>query len=107
MSKNIDSHQHFWRYDPARDVWITDAMQVLKRDFLPSHLATELDANGIDASIAVQADQSEGETMFLLDVAERSERVAWGRRSSGAEPVYIFLVRFAGPCAVGAGRRLH
>ena len=73
---NIDSHQHFWKYDFARDAWITDSMQVLRRDFLPEQLALEFDANGIDASIAVQADQSEAETLFLLDLAERSERIA-------------------------------
>jgi len=73
---NIDSHQHFWKYDSARDTWITDAMRVLKRDFLPDELAVALGANGIDASIAVQADQSEQETLFLLDLAERSNRVA-------------------------------
>jgi L-fuconolactonase len=49
---------------------------VLKRDFLPEHLAAELVANDIDASIAVQADQSEDETMFLLDLAEQNECVA-------------------------------
>jgi L-fuconolactonase len=73
---NIDSHQHFWKYDSAREAWITDAMRVLKRDFLPDELAVDLDANGIDASIAVQADQSEQETLFLLDLAERSDRIA-------------------------------
>jgi L-fuconolactonase len=72
----IDSHQHFWRYDAVRDAWITDSMAVLKRDFLPEHLAAEFAANGIDASIAVQVDQSENETMFLLDLAERNERIA-------------------------------
>jgi L-fuconolactonase len=72
----IDAHQHFWRYDTARDAWITDSMAVLKRDFLPEHLAAELAANGIDASVAVQADQSENETMFLLDLAEKNEPVA-------------------------------
>src|SRR5260370_36737765 len=72
----IDSHQHFWRYDAARDAWITEPMAVLKRDFLPEHLAAELTANGIDASIAVQADQSENETMFLLDLAEQNKRIA-------------------------------
>src|SRR4029077_16110378 len=39
-------------------------------------LAAELAANGMDASIAVQAGQSENETMFLLDLAERNERIA-------------------------------
>src|SRR5690348_4432340 len=72
----IDSHQHFWRYDAARDAWITDSMAVLKRDFLPEHLAPELMANGIDASIAVQADQSEKETTFLLELAEKNGRIA-------------------------------
>jgi L-fuconolactonase len=72
----IDSHQHFWRYDAVRDTWITDSMAVLRRDFLPEHLAAELAANGIDASIAVQADQSESETMFLLGLAEKNKSVA-------------------------------
>ena len=72
----IDSHQHFWRYDAVRDAWITDSMAVLKRDFLPEHLAAELAANGLDASIAVQADQSESETMFLLGLAEKNKSVA-------------------------------
>ena len=73
---SIDSHQHFWRYDPARYGWIDESMGVLKRDFLPEQLASELDANKMDASIAVQADQSEQETLFLLDLAKRSRRIA-------------------------------
>jgi L-fuconolactonase len=72
----IDSHQHFWRYDAVRGAWVTDSMAVLRRDFLPEHLAAELSPNGIDASIAVQADQSESETMFLLDLAEKNRRIA-------------------------------
>ena len=72
----IDSHQHFWRYDPVRDAWITDDMAVLKHDFLPDQLARELDTNGIDASVAVQADQSENETLFLLELAEKNRRIA-------------------------------
>ena len=72
----IDSHQHFWRYDAARDGWIKDSMSVLKRDFLPEELEGECKANGIDATIAVQADQSEADTLFLLDLAKRSKRIA-------------------------------
>ena len=71
----IDSHQHFWRYDAARDAWITDAMAILKKDFLPEAFERECDANGIDGSIAVQADQSEADTLFLLDLAERNKRI--------------------------------
>jgi L-fuconolactonase len=73
---NIDSHQHFWRYDAARDAWITDAMSLLKRDFLPAEFVRELDANGMDGSIVVQVDQSEEETLFLLDLAKQNERIA-------------------------------
>jgi L-fuconolactonase len=72
----IDSHQHFWRYNPTRDAWITDDMSILKRDFLPEELALECKANGLDASIAVQADQSEEETLFLLEMAEENSQIA-------------------------------
>src|SRR5260370_37287983 len=82
----IDSHQHFWRYDAVRDAWITGSMSVLRRDFLPEHLAAECAANGMDASIAVQADQSENETMFLLELPEKNKRIAgvvgWADRLS-------------------------
>jgi L-fuconolactonase len=67
----IDAHQHFWHYAPVRDSWITDEMSVLQRDFLPEHLETELVEQGIDGSVAVQADQSEDETRFLLQLAQR------------------------------------
>ncbi|HKT26213.1 MAG TPA: amidohydrolase family protein, partial [Terriglobales bacterium] len=47
-----------------------------KRDFLPADLLPELRANGIDACVAVQADQSEEETRFLLDLAENHSEIA-------------------------------
>jgi L-fuconolactonase len=72
----IDAHQHFWRFNPVRDAWITDEMSVIRRDFLPCDLEPELEANGVDATIAVQADQSEAETEFLLGLAEGNRRIA-------------------------------
>ncbi len=63
-SMRIDAHQHFWKFNPVRDAWITEEMGVLRRDFLPQDLVPELAANQMDASIAVQADQSEEETHF-------------------------------------------
>lgn len=72
----IDAHQHFWKYNAVRDRWITDAMSALKRDFLPEDFVPEREANRIDASIAVQGDQSEGETTFLLDLAEGDKNIA-------------------------------
>lgn len=72
----IDSHQHFWKYDAVRDAWITEEMRVIRRDFLPGNLAPECAANCIDATIAVQADQSEKETLFLLELAESDPLIA-------------------------------
>lgn len=65
----IDSHQHFWNYQPQRDIWITEEMNAIRKDFLPSHLSQLLKKNKIEGSIAVQADQSEKETDFLIKCA--------------------------------------
>lgn len=69
----IDAHQHFWKYDPIRDAWISDDMQAIRADFLPYDLLRELNENGMDGSIAVQADQSETETAFLIGLADRND----------------------------------
>jgi L-fuconolactonase len=65
----IDSHQHFWRFDPVRDAWITHEMRVIQRDFLPADLQPLLERSGIDGCVAVQVDQSEEDNEFLLDHA--------------------------------------
>lgn len=67
----IDAHQHFWQYEPLRDAWINDNMQVIRRDFGPDDLLPTLQASGIEGCVAVQADQSETETDFLLDLAQQ------------------------------------
>lgn len=71
----IDAHQHFWKYDPHRDSWIDESMQVIRKDFLPDDLKPILEANNVDGCIAVQADQSEEETQFLLDIANKNSFV--------------------------------
>lgn len=65
----IDSHQHFWHYHPVKHEWINDEMAMIRKDFLPSNLAPMLQENGIDGCIAVQVDQTEKETDFLLQLA--------------------------------------
>jgi L-fuconolactonase len=67
--QTIDSHQHFWIYDPQRDSWIDENMQVIRRNFLPADLQPVLQTNGINGCVAVQADQSEYETNYLLGLA--------------------------------------
>lgn len=68
----IDSHQHFWKFDPVRDSWITDAMALIRRDFLPEDLWAELKQNNMDGCVAVQASQSEEETDFLLELTRNN-----------------------------------
>ncbi|MCR8556345.1 amidohydrolase family protein [Mucilaginibacter sp. BJC16-A38] len=69
----IDSHQHFWKFDPVRDSWIDDSMSAIRRDFYPEDLEPILKKHNIDGCIAVQADQSEAETEFLLNFAEQHD----------------------------------
>jgi L-fuconolactonase len=71
----IDAHQHYWRFDPVRDNWITPQMARLRRDFLPEDVAPLLADAGIDGVVAVQADQSRAETDFLLSLAARNPSV--------------------------------
>ena len=68
----IDSHQHFWNYDPKKHSWIDDEMSVIRRDFLSDDLQKVFDENGVDACVAVQADQTIEETDFLISLAENN-----------------------------------
>jgi len=69
----IDSHQHFWNYEPVKHSWIDDDMSVIRRDFLPLDLKTVYNQNDIDGCVAVQADQTLEETDFLLDLASKHD----------------------------------
>jgi len=69
----IDAHQHFWKYNPKKHDWINDEMKVIQRDFMPSDLEQILLKNKIAGCIAVQADQTDEETSFLLDLADTNE----------------------------------
>lgn len=71
----IDAHQHFWIYTPQEYGWIDDSMTALRRNFLPADLAPELQTNGFDGSIAVQARQSLDETRWLLELADHSPQI--------------------------------
>ncbi len=66
----VDAHQHFWSFDPEQYPWIVEGgLSALRRDFLPADLRPILDAHGVDATIAVQARQTVGETEWLLSLA--------------------------------------
>jgi L-fuconolactonase len=65
----IDSHQHFWQYDKESHKWITPQMKAIRHDFLPKDLINILENNDIEGTVAVQADSTEEETNFLIELA--------------------------------------
>jgi L-fuconolactonase len=74
--QTIDTHQHFWRYNPAEYGWIDDTMAALRRDFLPPDAEREMAAADVRASIAVQARQTLEETRWLLELTDGYPAVA-------------------------------
>ncbi|HUA65982.1 MAG TPA: amidohydrolase family protein [Alphaproteobacteria bacterium] len=72
----IDSHQHFWKADRGDYHWMSPAVQVLCRDYLPADLQPLLKKNKIDKTILVQAAQTTAETDFLLELAEQHDFIA-------------------------------
>ena len=66
----IDSHVHFWKFDEKRYAWIDKSMKTLQQDYLPQTMMLTLRRNEINGVVAVQADQSEYETHFLVELAK-------------------------------------
>ena len=69
----IDSHHHFWKYDPHTYSWMNEKMEVLKVDYQPVDLKKEIEEAGIDGVVSVQADQSLRETDDLLEHAKTND----------------------------------
>lgn len=71
----IDSHVHVW--DPTRVhyPWLAEARS-LDRRFDLSDVVPELDAAGVGAIVLVQAADDLDDTLFMLEVAAASARVA-------------------------------
>jgi L-fuconolactonase len=67
----IDSHQHFWRFNPADYGWMKPDWPI-RRHFLPVDLEPELGAWNLDGCVAVQARQSLAESRWLLELAREA-----------------------------------
>ena len=75
MAKRIDSHQHFWHYNPAEHIWMNEQMAVLKTNYLPDNIKPLLTETRIDGTVAVQARQNLDETEFLLALSDKNELI--------------------------------
>jgi L-fuconolactonase len=65
----IDSHHHFWKYNPQEFAWIGKGMELLRGNFLPADLHAEIDEVDIEGVVSVQARQTLEETRWLLELA--------------------------------------
>lgn len=72
----IDSHQHYWKAERGDYHWMTPAVPVLCRDYLPADLRPLLERHGIEKTILVQAAQTVAETDFLLELAAKDDSIA-------------------------------
>lgn len=76
MSCMVDAHQHFWAYGTYQTSWMEaapyagdPAFAPLRRSFAPGDLAPELQAAGVQATVAIQAAGGDAETGSLLAAA--------------------------------------
>jgi predicted TIM-barrel fold metal-dependent hydrolase len=53
VNKCIDAHHHLWRYVPAEYPWMTDGMEILRRDFLLGDLKAVTAPAGIAGTVVV------------------------------------------------------
>lgn len=71
----IDAHQHYWQLDRSDYAWMAEPHAAIRRDFMPVDMAPLLARAGIVGTILVQADATERETDFLLEVAAKTPSV--------------------------------
>ncbi|MCE4566968.1 amidohydrolase family protein [Maribellus sp. CM-23] len=69
----IDTHHHFWNYNPVEFAWIDDEMAAIRKNFLPEDLASTIQNSGVDGVVTVQARQCLEETEWLLQLASENE----------------------------------
>jgi L-fuconolactonase len=72
----LDAHLHVWDLSVSEYAWLPPAHGRLRASFTPQKARRELTAAGVDAAILVQAEDSEGDTTYLLDVASHQPWVA-------------------------------
>jgi len=72
MTAIIDAHHHLWMYNSVDYGWMDDSMEVLKRDYLPGDLETEINEMDVTGTVVVQARQLLDETSWLLEQAKEN-----------------------------------
>jgi L-fuconolactonase len=71
----IDAHHHLWRYVPPGWPWMSDSMDVLRRNFLVDDLRAATTGVGITGTIVVEAERSIEETFWLSEIAANDDLI--------------------------------
>lgn len=71
----LDTHHHLWKPERGDYFWMTPDLPIA-RDYMPSDLAPLLRQAGVTKTILVQAADTEAETDFMLDLAEKTDWIA-------------------------------
>jgi L-fuconolactonase len=107
----IDAHQHFWQIGRFAYPWMQgEALEPLKRDFLPEMLGPLLDKMGIQRSIFVQTISDMKENRWVLGLAARHRFLAGvvGWVDLASPTLEDDLAEFrANPRFVGARHQTH
>lgn len=76
LAPRVDSHLHLWDLAEGGYDWLTPAHGPLHTSFRPEQAHQELLACSVQSAVLVQAEDSERDTRYLLDVADRCAWVA-------------------------------
>lgn len=73
----VDAHQHYWHlpnfaYDWHKQVNLPE----MNRDYLPSDILPQMEEQGLQYSVLIQADNSVAEATWMLDLAQRHPHIA-------------------------------
>lgn len=71
----LDSHVHFWKLERGDYHWLKPSNPTLYQNYLPSDLLALEATNAVRGFIAVQAAPTVAETEFMLELADRDERI--------------------------------
>jgi L-fuconolactonase len=70
-TRRVDAHLHLWDLDRSAYSWITPDLGPLHTSITAQRARAELAGCGIDRAVLVQAEDSEADTAFMLEVAEQ------------------------------------
>ena len=69
----IDTHHHFWNYNPIDFNWINDDMATIRKNFSPIELKETISETEVSGVISVQARQKLEETDWLLKMSVEND----------------------------------